>query len=176
MNNTKLKVVIFVLFFFVVSAAIWLVAYSEYVFSLVLQGKSHVELRLCEYYEDEGVEARYLAGDGSDRVEVDSNLDTQTPGEYEITYTMAHLSVTRHITVGTEMDPVIELSGRETPEILLGEEYEEDGYYAHDDGMDLTDQVDISFFPLHRLYLHKGKKLMNEKRVAVTEVTATQIT
>lgn len=143
MNNTKLKVVTFVLFFFVVSAAIWLVAYSEYVFSLVLQGKSHVELRLCEYYEDEGVEARYLAGDGSDRVEIDSNLDTQTPGEYEITYTMAHLSVTRYITVGTEMDPVIELSGSETPEILLGEEYEEEGYYAHDDGLDLTYQVEV---------------------------------
>lgn len=150
MNNSKLKVVTFVLFFFVVSAAIWLVAYSEYVFSLVLQGKSHVELRLCEYYEDEGVEARYFAGDGSDRVEVDSNLDTQTPGEYEITYTMAHLSVTRHITVGTEMDPVIELSGRETPEILLGEEYEEEGYYAHDDGMDLTDQVEVSYDELNK--------------------------
>ena len=53
MSNSKLKVIVFVLFFFVVSAAIWLVAYSEYVFSLVLQGKSHVELRLCEYYEED---------------------------------------------------------------------------------------------------------------------------
>lgn len=144
MSNSKLKVIVFVLFFFVVSAAIWLVAYSEYVFSLVLQGKSHVELRLCEYYEDEGVEARFLAMDGSDKVEVNSNLDTQTPGEYEITYTMAHLSVTRHITVGSEMDPVIELAGYDTPEILLGEEYEEEGYRAYDDdGSDLTDQVEV---------------------------------
>lgn len=144
MSNSKLKVIVFVLFFFVVSAAIWLVAYSEYVFSLVLQGKSHVELRLCEYYEDEGVEARFLAMDGSDKVEVNSNLDTQTPGEYVITYTMAHLSVTRHITVGNEMDPVIELAGYDTPEILLGEEYEEEGYRAYDDdGSDLTDQVEV---------------------------------
>ena len=144
MSNSKLKVIVFVLFFFVVSAAIWLVAYSEYVFSLVLQVKSHVELRLCEYYEDEGVEARFLAMDGSDKVEVNSNLDTQTPGEYEITYTMAHLSVTRHITVGSEMDPVIELAGYDTPEILLGEEYEEEGYRAYDDdGSDLTDQVEV---------------------------------
>lgn len=145
MSNSKLKVIVFVLFFFVVSAAIWLVAYSEYVFSLVLQGKSHVELRLCEYYEDEGVEARFLAMDGSDKVEVNSNLDTQTPGEYEITYTMAHLSVTRHITVGNEMDPVIELAGYDTPEIMLGEEYNEEGYYAYDaDGIELTDQVEVS--------------------------------
>ncbi len=144
MNNTRLKVVTFVLFFFVVSAAIWLVAYSEYVFSLVLQGKSHVELRLCEYYEDEGVEARYLAMDGANRVEVQSDLDTQTPGEYTITYKMAHLTVQRHITVGDEMDPVIELAGYETPEILLGNEYEEEGYYAYDDdGTDITDQVEV---------------------------------
>lgn len=144
MSNSKLKVITFVLFFFVVSAAIWLVAYSEYVFSLVLQGKSHVELRLCEYYEDEGVKARYLAADGLERVKVDSNLDTQTPGEYEITYTMAHLSVTRYITVGNEMDPVVELEGYETPEILLGEDYEEEGYYAYDDdGTDLTEQVEV---------------------------------
>jgi hypothetical protein len=76
MSNSKLKVIVFVLFFFVVSAAIWLVAYSEYVFSLVLQEKSHVELRLCEYYEDPGVKAKYLGRDAADKVEVDSNLDS----------------------------------------------------------------------------------------------------
>ncbi len=144
MSNNKLKVIIFILFFIVVSAGIWLTAYSEYVFSLVLQGKTHVELRLCEYYEDQGVKAKYLGMDASDKVEVESNLDTQTPGEYEITYTMAHLTVTRHITVGDEMEPVIQLNESGTPEILLGEEYEEEGYSAFDNnGTDLTDEVEV---------------------------------
>lgn len=144
MSNSKLKVLVFVLFFIVVSAAFWLVSYSEYVFSLILVGKQDVQIRLCEYYEDEGVKAKYFGMDASDRVEVDSDLDTQTPGEYTITYTMAHLSVTRNVTVGDEMDPVVELAGEDSVEILLGEEYIEEGYYAYDDdGTDMTDDVEV---------------------------------
>lgn len=151
MSNSKLKVLVFVLFFAVFSIGIWTVAYSEYVFSLVLHGKSHVELRLCEYYEDEGFTAKILGKDASAKVEIESNLDTQTPGEYSVTYRMGHLSVTRNITVGNEMDPVIELSGSGTPEVMLGDQYSEEGYNAFDDdGKNLTAQVEVEADELNK--------------------------
>lgn len=144
MNNTKLKALIIVLLFVVVSGAIWLTAYSKFVFSLYLLGDQNVELRLCEYYEDEGVEATRFGKDVSDEVEITSDLDTQVPGEYTIIYSLAYMEVSRNITVGTEMDPVVELVEAENNEVLLGETFEETGYSAwDDDGTDLTSQVEV---------------------------------
>ena len=150
MNNKKLKAAIIVLLFIVVSGAIWLTAYSKFFFSLYLIGEQNVKLRLCEYYEDAGVEATRFGQDVSEEVEITSDLNTQLPGKYTIKYSLGHLEVVRNISVGEVMDPVVELAGYETPEILLGEEYAEEGYYAHDDGVDITGDVEILYDELNQ--------------------------
>ena len=151
MSNTKLKAFIIVLLFVVVSGAIWLTAYSKFFYSLYLHGDSNVKLNLCEYYEDEGVEATRYGKDISDQVKVHSTLDTQKPGEYTITYSLDNLEVSRNITVSGEMDPVVELTPSTETDVLLGESFAETGYKAYDDdGTDLTHEVEVSGYEFTR--------------------------
>lgn len=145
MNNTKLKALIIVLLFVVVSGAIWLTAYSKFVFSLYLKGDANVELRLAEFYEDPGVEATRFGRDVTEEVEIRSTLDTQTEGEYTISYSLGYLEVTRNITVEGKMDPVIELIEADSTDILLGDAFTETGFRAYDDdGTDITAAVEVT--------------------------------
>ena len=145
MKDTKLKALIIVLLFVVVSGAIWLTAYSKFFFSLYLIGDENVELREAEFYEDPGAKATRFGIDVTDEVEIHSTLDTQKPGEYTITYSLANLEVSRNITVEGDMDPVIELIPSSETDVLLGEAFTESGYRAYDDdGKDLTYDVEVS--------------------------------
>ena len=51
---------------------------------LVLQGDEQITVGKHGLFEDPGVIAKRGARDVSDKVEIDSNLDLSTPGEYEI--------------------------------------------------------------------------------------------
>ena len=59
---------------------------------LVLQGDEQITVGKHGLFEDPGVIAKRGARDVSDKVEIDSNLDLSTPGEYEITYHSGNVS------------------------------------------------------------------------------------
>ncbi len=112
--------------------------------SLTLKGEEHVEIGLCQVYEDPGVSAEKMGADVSGQVEVASNLDTQVPGQYKIAYTLGDLSVVRYVTVKNTMDPVLRLKGEDDSSVLLGETFEDPGYSAKDSkGRDLTEKVKV---------------------------------
>ena len=91
------------------------------------------------YKGNEYIEAGYIARDNkgndlSDKVIVDSNVDTNSVGDYEIVYTLYDKSVKRYITVTDK--PVgatcIYLMGDSTIYLNIGDEYKEPGYFVVD--------------------------------------------
>ena len=112
---------------------------------LVLQGEEHMTVGKHGVFEDPGVLAMRGGRDVSDKVEVSSNLDLTTPGEYEITYESGNFVVQRTVTVLDRMLPKLKLKGSKNQELLLGETFEEPGYKAKaDDGTSLTDRVQVT--------------------------------
>ena len=118
--------------------------YYQTQYYLVLNGEKEVELNLCQTYEDPGASAKKGGEDVSDQIEVRGTIDLQTPGTYTLVYSIGDLSVERRITVGTKMDPVLELEGEDPLQVPLGVEFEEPGFSAEDsNGNDLTDEVKV---------------------------------
>lgn len=128
-----------------------ILVYYQTQYYLVLNGESKVTLNLCQVYEDPGVSAKQAGKDVSSQVKIESDLDTQTPGTYKISYSLGNLSTEREVTVGETMDPVLELSGEEDFQVKLGESFKEPGFSAADSsGGDLTDQVKVDMPELNR--------------------------
>ena len=112
---------------------------------LVLQGDEQITVGKYGLFEDPGVIAKRGGRDISDRVEVESNLDLSTPGDYEITYHSGNFTVQRSVTVLDRMLPKLKLKGAKNQTILLGETFEEPGYNAKaEDGTSLKDRVQVS--------------------------------
>jgi len=111
---------------------------------MVMAGEEEMTIGLNGYFRDPGVEAKISGRDITDKVEVDSDLDVKTPGDYEINYSAGNFHAVRKIRVLDHMSPVLELEGGDV-NILLGEKYVDPGYRAQDDeGNDLTGRVKVS--------------------------------
>lgn len=116
--------------------------------SFELVGANKLNISVGTNYDELGYKAKYLGKDISDKVKVKSNLDTTKLGEYEITYTVNKLFVSkklvRKIVVEDLEKPVITLKGEKSITIYKDAEYEEAGYEATDnyDG-NITDKVEL---------------------------------
>ena len=141
-KKTKTAVICLTMAVILIAGGIFVYYYTQ--FSLVLNGEKEVTLNLCQVYEDPGVSAKRGGKDAGREVRTDSDLDTGKPGNYTIVYSLGNLSVSRHVTVGGTMDPVLKLKGRKQVDIKLGEKYVDSGFKAFDGtGKSLTGRVKV---------------------------------
>lgn len=118
---------------------------------ITLKGDKTIVLGLDEKY----VELGYIAtdnvdGDITDKVEVTNNIDIKNYGEYKVIYRVTDSSnhtteKIRKVIVKDMIAPTITLKGNTIVDVLIGEEYVEEGYSAKDniDG-DITSKVEVS--------------------------------
>ncbi len=142
-NNTMTLIGILVMGILVLGVGLGILWYYTTNSYMAMAGEENMTIGLNGYYEDPGVEARISGKNVTDKVRVDSNLDTSTPGTYEIKYSAGNFQAVRTVEVMDEMSPKLELKG-DRVYMDLGEEYEEPGYSAEDEnGKDLTDRVKV---------------------------------
>ena len=120
--------------------------------SIKLRGDEVVTVEVGSHYDELGAAAEYghkgfsLMRKQPLAVSISGRVDTNTIGEYKITYTAIYgkqeRSVTRTVKVADTKAPEITLLTKEDYYTPIGGEYEEEGYQAIDayDG-DLTEQV-----------------------------------
>jgi len=116
-----------------------------------LKGENPKILNLNEKYIEEGASAKdNLDGDLTSKMKITGNVNTTKYGEYQIMYEVSDNSGNsnskiRKIIVKDVELPILELKGKTTVDILVGNKYEEEGYKATDnlDG-DITSNVEIT--------------------------------
>ncbi len=115
---------------------------------LVLNGQSEITIYQGTTYNEPGYNAYdKKKNDLNSEVQVVSNIDSNTLGEYTIKYTLRGQTQTRKVKVVEKPDiiTVIHLNGDKNITLSVGSVYNEPGYNAIDaiDG-DLTEKVAIS--------------------------------
>ena len=118
---------------------------------ITLTGDAVMELDNGAVYEEPGFAAADdCDGDVTELVTVSGDVDTGTPGDYTVTYTVSDTAgnttaVQRTVTVRDLTAPELTLLGDAVVELTIGYEFEEPGFTAMDnsDG-DLTEQVQVS--------------------------------
>ena len=146
-KNIK-KILLVSIFFVFVTTAIEQVVYYKFTVPILnIKGERIVEINVFSDYKDEGYELEHPNKDLN--VHVDSNVNTEKVGIYDVIYSVNHMndkiSKTRKVKVVDNEKPTIELIGSD--EILLLEDsiYEESGCKANDNyDKDITDKVKIT--------------------------------
>jgi len=118
---------------------------------ITLKGDNTIELGLDEEYIEPGYTAiDNVDGDITDKVEISNNIDIKNYGEYKVIYKVTDsnnltIEKIRKVIVKDKKYPTITLKGNSIVDVLLGEEYIEEGFIAKDniDG-DITDKVEVS--------------------------------
>ncbi len=118
---------------------------------ITLNGANPLTINAGEAYTEPGAMATDdVDGDLTASIEVTGTVDTNTPGEYTITYTVTDSSnnattETRTVNVVDTVDPVITLNGANPLTINAGGTYTEPGATATDnvDG-DLTNDIEVT--------------------------------
>jgi hypothetical protein len=117
---------------------------------ITLNGDSSVIHEATQAYDDAGATAiDNIDGDISNNIVTTSNVDINTPGIYNVTYTAEDNSgnsttVSRVVQVRDTVKPKIELTGDTTHYVLYNSTYTDPGYVGTDVGYStggLTDQV-----------------------------------
>lgn len=173
----KLKIIAVLLTILIIGiAAAAVVFYTEY-FSLALKGEEEMTVGLCSVYQDPGVEAVFAGKDVEHKVKIRGKVDTERPGVYELTYTLATLEVSRTVTVDTEMDPKLILQEQtEVDRIVLGEAFQDPGYEAYDrDGRDITADVTVSDTDFKHSGRHKVTYTVADAEGKMTQLTRTVV-
>lgn len=103
---------------------------------LSLNGEDKIEVKYGENFEEPGINASFRGKDITDKVKIEGEVDPNKVGEYTLKYTIEYKkkssSVERTINVYDDVKPVITLTGEETVQYNVGEEYQEPGYEATD--------------------------------------------
>lgn len=111
-----------------------------------LVGERKIEINVQESYKEPGYSASAFFKNVTDKVTVESNVDTKKVGEYHIIYRLNygryHTKEKRKVSVVDKEKPKITLHGNESTFVCPSNTYEEEGYEAIDnyDG-DITDKV-----------------------------------
>lgn len=114
-----------------------------------MNGDETVELEYGAIYQDAGVDAYAQFHSISDKVIVESDVDTSKIGTYHVTYKVpagkGYDTYIRTVIVKDTTAPEIILNGDENDTIEFGNEYSDPGFKANDgyDG-DLTDKVTVT--------------------------------
>ena len=142
------KVLITSIFLIAITTVVEYVVYYKYTIPLLnIKGESIVEVNVFSDYKDAGYELDHP--NKKLKVYVDSNVNTEKIGIYDVTYSVNHIDdkiiKTRKVKVVDNEKPIIELIGED--EIILLEDsiYEEKGCKAIDNyDKDITDKVKIT--------------------------------
>lgn len=144
MNKKKLLIISAIVAFFVLAIGL----FFTFIYSININGKDEVRIKVFDTYEDKGASAKIFSKDISSDLQVKSDVDTNKIGKYEIEYTIKLWGIkktkTRIVIVYDDEKPVITLSGEDIVSICPSKDYEEIGYSASDnyDG-DITDNVKV---------------------------------
>lgn len=112
-----------------------------------LNGEEKVEIEYGTEYKDPGATAKAKFSDISDKITVESNVDTSKIGTYTVTYKVpnnkGYDTYTRTVIVKDTQAPIVTLTGNENVEIDFGKSYEEEGFSVKDgyDGEIPNDKV-----------------------------------
>ena len=110
--------------------------YYEYTYGLVLKGESRVTILKGEEYEDPGVRSRLAKSE--------SDVDTNTPGNYTIKYTLFGRSSVRRVHVADAEELILGLKGSEVQIVKQGDPYVENGAFAVDRRLGALDPAGIA--------------------------------
>lgn len=142
------KVLITSIFLIALTTFIEYVVYYKYTVPLLsIKGESIVEVEVFSDYKDDGYELEHPNKDL--KVYVDSNVNTEKVGIYDVTYSVKHIddkiTKTRKVKVVDNEKPTIELIGEEEIVLLEDSIYEEKGCKANDNyDKDITNKVKIT--------------------------------
>jgi len=143
----KISLIVLLLVFFLVLIVIFFVMTKPEKY-LDLIGPSTVTIYVGDEYEDFGFLTYDKKGNNFDsEVIIDSNLNTDTAGEYEIKYKLADKEVIRRIIVleNSTYEMILEkVNEEETIYLNIGDNYIEPGYKIYDrNGNDITNTVHV---------------------------------
>ena len=116
--------------------------------SLELNGKDSITINLKDEYYEQGATAKFRDEDISNIINIESNLDNNKVGSFEIKYSVSYKDkykeISRTINVVDGQSPTITLKGKGEVSVYLGVKYNDPGVIAEDnyDG-DITDKVEI---------------------------------
>lgn len=149
-------------------------------YSLELKGEEKIVISKGSDY----IEPGYIAydkkkNDITNQVEVTSNVDTSTTGEYEILYSINGINKVRYITV-VENSTYIYLHGNVNMYLKKGEQYIEPGYEVYDSiNQNLTEKVKVSgnvdtkkagtYQIIYSVVNSRGETITEKRTIVVTE-------
>ena len=142
------KVLLISIFLIALTSLVEYIVYYKFTIPILnIKGDSIVTIEVFNDYKDAGYELEHPNKDL--KVYVDSNVNTEKVGIYDVTYSVKHIDnkivKTRKVKVVDNEKPTIELIGED--EIILLEDsiYEEKGCKANDNyDKDITDRVKIT--------------------------------
>ena len=145
------KILVLILAVLVVAVAGFAILYQAKQSPIKLNGDAEMTISLNGVYDEPGATAKIDGKDYSKKIKIDSDLDTTKAGKYTVKYSVKGYTAKRTITVTSEMDPVLELTGANKITVKLGESFDEPGYKATDKkGNDITKDVKVSYDDLNK--------------------------
>lgn len=112
-------------------------------------GENNIILEIGNTYEEYGLVTEYNKKKVNAKVEIDNKIDINKVGNYDIIYKVKYKnirkSIKRTVSIVDTESPVIELSGNQTINLYVGDNYSEPGFKSIDnyDG-DITAKVTIT--------------------------------
>lgn len=145
-GNKKTKLIVAILAITALILAIILLKqfFGKPDFKLI--GEETVEIEYGTEYKDAGATAKAKFSDISNKIVVESNVDTSKLGTYKVTYKVPrgkkYDTYTRTVIVKDTQAPIITLKGEDNVEIDFGKKYEDEGVEKVEDGYDGELSVD----------------------------------
>lgn len=140
MESRKIKIPLVALIIAIIAIVCVIVVILKIVLEepkIELIGDECIELDVGKDYQEPGVKATYRRKDLTNQVKIETNLDENKLGEYQIKYELtsgkAKAEATRTVKVVDREAPVIKLKGKKTVDIIKGEEeYKDEGFWVTD--------------------------------------------
>ena len=145
-RNAILYILLAIIVLVIVVASTLAIYYAIQEPIVQLNGNENVKVEVGNNYEESGAIALKNNKDISKDLEIQSNVDTNKIGEYEVQYLIKGREyATRKVYVIDDVAPTITLKGNKIINLLVNSNYEEPGYEATDnyDG-DITSNVQIT--------------------------------
>lgn len=112
---------------------------------ILLNGNKTITMNLYETYNEEGAQAYRNKENISNELKIKGSIDTNKPGNYEITYAIDNHEITRNVIVKDNVSPILTINGAKELIVGLNTEYIDEGAKAEDniDG-DITNKIEVS--------------------------------
>lgn len=99
---------------------------------IVLNGSQTITMNLYETYNEQGAQAFKNNEDISNEIKIEGNINTNKPGNYEITYTIENEEIKRNVIVKDNVSPELTINGTKELIVGLNSEYIDEGATAID--------------------------------------------